>query len=96
MPGGAKVQTGSAEHNLLVSWVAQGAPWANEQQPKLVPVKLVPEEQVLQKGESQQLLLKAVFSDGAEGRHPLGGLPIVRRQSGRRGGERESQGGGLR
>ena len=44
----------------------RGRAWGNEQQPKLVSVKLVPEEQVLQKGQSQQLLLKAVFSDGAE------------------------------
>ncbi len=64
--GGAKVQAGSAEYNLLISWIAQGAAWGTEPQPKLVAVKLVPEEQVLQKGEPQQLLAKAIFSDGSE------------------------------
>jgi len=64
--GGAKVQAGSAEYNLLISWIAQGAAWGTEPQPKLVTVKLVPEEQVLPKGEPQQLLAKAIFSDGSE------------------------------
>ena len=64
--GGQRVQVGSPEYNVLASWVAQGAPWGDEQAPKLVSVTVIPEEQVLQKGEAQQLSATAVFSDGSQ------------------------------
>jgi hypothetical protein len=61
-----KIQAGSPEYNLLASWVAQGAPWGDEKQPELLSIGVVPREQVLQKGEIRQLLVTAVFSDGAK------------------------------
>ncbi|MGQ9574593.1 MAG: DUF1553 domain-containing protein [Thermoguttaceae bacterium] len=63
--GGQRLQPGSPEYDLLVSWAAQGALWG-DQQPPLVSVKLVPEHRVLPKGETQQLLATAVFSDGTQ------------------------------
>lgn len=64
--GGQKLQPGSPEYNLLVSWVAQGAPFGDENAPRVTGLKVFPEEQVLSKGETQQLLVSAVFSDGAQ------------------------------
>ena len=64
--GGQRIPPGSADYDLLASWVAQGAPWGDEKGPKLVGLKVFPEERVLQKGETQQLLVAAVFSDGTQ------------------------------
>jgi hypothetical protein len=64
--GGQKVQVGSGQYNMLVSWIAQGARWSGEQEPQLVSIKVYPEERILRKGETQQLLVTAIFSDGTQ------------------------------
>ena len=64
--GGQKVKVGSAEYNLLASWVARGVPWADEARAKLVSIKVSPEVQTLEKGETRKLTTTAVFSDGTE------------------------------
>lgn len=64
--GGQKVQVGSPEYNMLAKWVAQGASWGDEKEPELVSIKVFPEEQILQKGETQHLLVTAIFSDGTQ------------------------------
>lgn len=64
--GGQRIAPGSADYDLLASWVAQGAPWGDEKGPKLVGLKVFPEEPVLQNGETQQLLVAAVYSDGTQ------------------------------
>jgi hypothetical protein len=64
--GGAKIQTGSPEYALLLSWIAQGAPWADEKAPRLLALKLSPDEQVLAKGQTGRFSASAVFSDGSQ------------------------------
>ena len=64
--GGQKIQPGSPQYQLLLSWIEQGAPYSDERLPKLVSVKAQPAEQVLQKGQTQQLTVSAVFSDGTQ------------------------------
>jgi hypothetical protein len=64
--GGQKIQPGSPQYKLLLSWIEQGAPYSDENLPKLVSVKAVPAEQVLQKGQVRQLAVAAVFSDGTQ------------------------------
>jgi hypothetical protein len=64
--GGKKFDVGSSEYNLLARWIAHGTPYRDENAARLVSVKAVPEEQVLQKGGTQQLQVKAIFSDGTE------------------------------
>ena len=64
--GAQPIRVGSAEYDLLASWVAQGTPWGDEKAPTPVAVKVFPEEQTLPKGETQQLLATAVFSDGTQ------------------------------
>jgi hypothetical protein len=61
-----KIQAGSPEYNLLASWVAQGAPWGDPKQPELLSIGVVPREQSLPKGETRQLSVTAIFSDGAK------------------------------
>jgi len=64
--GAQKLQVGSKEYEMLASWIAQGVPWSDEQLPKLVSLKVAAGEQVLQKGQTQQLLATAVYADGSE------------------------------
>ena len=64
--GGKKVEPGSADYNLLASWVAQGAQWRDENAPELVSIMVAPAEKILAKGENQPLRVAAVYSDGTE------------------------------
>jgi len=64
--GGKRLEVGSPEYSTLASWVAQGMPYRDESAPELVSIKVTPEEQLLEKGKTQQLQVKAVFSDGTE------------------------------
>jgi hypothetical protein len=64
--GGQNIQPGSPQYKMLLWWIEQGAPYNDAKLPKLVSVKAVPAEQVLQKGQTQQLAVTAVFSDGTQ------------------------------
>jgi len=64
--GGKKIEVGSPDYKTLASWVAQGMPYRDESAPELLAIKVTPEEQLLEKGKTQQLQVKAVFSDGTE------------------------------
>ncbi|MGA2617536.1 MAG: DUF1549 domain-containing protein [Thermoguttaceae bacterium] len=64
--GGQKIPPGSAGYKMLLSWIEQGAPYNDEKLPKLVSVQVLPPEQVLQKGQTQQLAVSAVYSDGTK------------------------------
>jgi len=61
-----KIQAGSPEYNLLVSWVAQGASWGDQKQPELLSIAVLPREQTLQISEIRQLSVTAIFADGAK------------------------------
>ncbi|MGA2033467.1 MAG: DUF1549 domain-containing protein [Thermoguttaceae bacterium] len=64
--GAQKIPPGSPEYKMLLSWIEQGAPYSDDKQPKLVSVQVLPREQVVQKGQTQQLSVTAVFSDGTK------------------------------
>jgi len=64
--GGQKIKVDSPEYEMLLSWIAQGAPWRNEGAPQLVSVKVSPKEHTLKKDETAALQVSAVFSDGTE------------------------------
>jgi hypothetical protein len=64
--GGQKIQPGSPQYKTLLSWLEQGTPYWDEKLPTLVSVRAVPAEQALQKGQTQQLAVSAVFSDGTQ------------------------------
>jgi hypothetical protein len=64
--GGARVQVGSPEHNLMSTWVAQRAPWGSDQSPHIVGISVNPAEYTLGKDAAAQLSVIATFSDGAQ------------------------------
>ncbi len=64
--GGQRLHPGSAEYSLLLAWVAQGACGPDESEPKLVSLTVSSEALMLKKGEGRRLLVRGVFSDGAE------------------------------
>ncbi|MGA2271539.1 MAG: DUF1549 domain-containing protein [Bryobacteraceae bacterium] len=64
--GEAKIQPGTAEYEMLLSWVTRGAPWSDEHEPRIAALKLYPDERLLEKGATQRLLATAVFSDGSQ------------------------------
>lgn len=64
--GTKKIPLGSPEYKLLLSWIAQGAPWGDEKAARLVSLKITPEKQTLQKGQTGKLTIQAVYSDGLE------------------------------
>ena len=64
--GAQKIPPGSAEYKTLLAWIEQGAPYSDEKLPKLVCVQVLPPEQVVQKGQTQQLAVTAVYSDGTK------------------------------
>jgi hypothetical protein len=64
--GAQKIPPGSAEYKMLLAWIEQGAPYSDEKLPKLVAVEVLPLESVVQKGQTQQLAVTAVYSDGTK------------------------------
>ena len=64
--GGQKIPPNSAEYRMLLSLIEQGTPYDDEKLPKLVSVQVLPPEQVLQKGQTQQLAVTALYSDGTK------------------------------
>lgn len=64
--GGQKIKVDSPEYETLLSWIAQGAPWRDENAPRLVSVKVLGKEHILKKDETAALQVSAVFSDGTE------------------------------
>jgi hypothetical protein len=63
--GGKKLDAGSPEYGVLLSWIAQGARADDASQPKLVEVKAAPAEQTLAKGDKKPLSVTAIYSDGS-------------------------------
>ena len=66
VPAPQKIPPGSADYKTLLAWIEQGAPYNDEKLPKLACVQVLPQEQVLQKGQTQQLAVSAVYSDGTK------------------------------
>ena len=62
--GGRRIAPGSPKQDLLMTWVAQGAHRGDEQGPPPATLEISPEEQVLPRGESLHLLVRAVYADG--------------------------------
>ena len=64
--GGKAIAADSPEYRILLSWIAEGTPWADATRPKLASVKVSPKEQVLRQGQAERVLVTAVFSDGTQ------------------------------
>ncbi len=62
--GGKVLHEDSADYQLLVKWIQQGAPGPTDADVNLARVELSPGNSRLKKGDSQQLKVTAHFSDG--------------------------------
>ncbi|MFP6666956.1 MAG: DUF1553 domain-containing protein [Pirellulales bacterium] len=62
--GGLRFEVDSLEYRVLSQWIASGAPAPRNDDPRLGRLEVLPGKVTLKKGEEQQLLLRAHFTDG--------------------------------
>lgn len=63
--GGQRIEPGSDAYELLLSWIRQGAPLVEDAEaPQLESIEIEPTLRVLQPGQSQQLRVIAIYSNG--------------------------------
>lgn len=63
--GGARIEAGSEAYQMILKWIAQGLPFAEEGEAKLTGVAVEPHEKVYAKSEVQKLKVTARYSDGS-------------------------------
>ena len=66
-PHGGRIQDcqGSLDYNLLHSWIAQGMPYGEKDDPVLEEVAVFPSKRVMDMNGEQQLVVTAKYSDGS-------------------------------
>ena len=62
--GGQRLETDSHEYRILRRWIAQGMPYGDGSEPKVVGIDVVPHQRRLAPLASQQLAVVARYSDG--------------------------------
>jgi hypothetical protein len=62
--GGKRFEVGSIDYRVLSEWIAAGTPGPKESDPRIRDIEILPENVLLKPGDSQQLLVRATFSDG--------------------------------
>ena len=62
--GGERFKTGSFEYRVLAEWIAAGAPGPRPDDPRITRLEVLPPAALLQPGATQQLSVRATFSDG--------------------------------
>jgi hypothetical protein len=63
--GGSKITKGSLDYELIRSWIAQGMPYGEKDDPVLEEVSVYPSQRVLDMNGDQQLVVTAKYSDGS-------------------------------
>jgi hypothetical protein len=62
--GGVRLPSDSDDYRLLAEWIAQGAPGPDASNPTLLRIEVSPEQSVLAIQQSQQLTVRAHYSNG--------------------------------
>lgn len=62
--GGKRFETNSIDYRILSEWIAGGAPAPQDSDPRIQSIEILPEQVMLEPGASQQLIVRATFSDG--------------------------------
>ncbi|MCA9175935.1 MAG: DUF1553 domain-containing protein [Planctomycetales bacterium] len=62
--GGVRFDVDSLEYRVLSEWIAHGAPGPREDDPRLQKLEVLPANSMLAKGQHQQVLVQAHYSDG--------------------------------
>jgi hypothetical protein len=63
--GGTRFEVGSLEYKILSEWIAAGAPPPTAEDARITKFEVTPAHASLKPGDSQQLAVKATFSDGS-------------------------------
>ncbi len=63
--GGQRLDADSYEYSLLRSWIEQGMPYGNDDDPTVVHIQVHPTERTMDRGSQQQLAVYAHYSDGS-------------------------------
>ncbi len=63
--GGSKITKGSLDYQLIRSWIAQGMPYGQKDDPVLEEVSVFPAQRVMDMSGEQQLVVTAKYSDGS-------------------------------
>ncbi len=61
--GGVRFETDSTEYRILSGWIAQGASPPSEKDPVIERLEVLPSRSILAKGQTQQLLVQAHYSN---------------------------------
>jgi hypothetical protein len=62
--GGVRFAVGSLEYRVFAEWIAAGMPGPSDRDPEIRALNLLPAAVRLEPGQSQQILVQAVYSDG--------------------------------
>ena len=62
--GGRRFDVASPEYKIMSGWIAQGMPAPQDSDPLVTDIQVLPHEASLSPGAEQQLIVRAVFSDG--------------------------------
>jgi hypothetical protein len=62
--GGKRFEIDSPEYKILSEWIASGAPGPKEKEPRIARIEIIPDHVILKNGGSEQLNVRAWFSDG--------------------------------
>ncbi len=63
--GGSKITKGSLDYELIRSWISQGMPYGEKDDPVLEEVSVFPAQRVMDMRGEQQLVVTAKYSDGS-------------------------------
>jgi hypothetical protein len=63
--GGKRLDPDSPDHRLLVRWIAQGLPRGETNAPSVARIEVLPRERLMTPGASQQLAVRAHYTDGS-------------------------------
>ncbi|HWB10666.1 MAG TPA: DUF1549 domain-containing protein [Pirellulales bacterium] len=63
--GGQRMDADSHEYKLVRRWIAQGMPYGNADDPKVVRIEVIPGQRSMQRGGVQQIVTLAHYSDGS-------------------------------
>ncbi len=62
--GGVRIETDSPEYQLLARWISSGAAGPQPDDPDVTSIAIFPKRSIQQKGDSQQMVVQAAFSNG--------------------------------
>ncbi|MEO8351164.1 MAG: DUF1549 and DUF1553 domain-containing protein [Chthoniobacteraceae bacterium] len=64
--GGARIERGSPDYQILLSWLKAGMPKPTDAEPRVTRIEVTPREKILAPDDSVTLRLMAFLDDGAE------------------------------